>query len=319
MKMDKIIMCEICNTYCKNNYDYDKHSATVKHITNINKMKCKEQQQQQQQQDQESNECITTPPHSCDVCGKKYKFSSGLSRHKHACENKNKNNSTNTPSQSTSYLSSSMSDKEMILFLIKENQDMKTFMKEQQEHIKEQTLILTEIIPKIKSGNTIKNKFNLNIFLNEKCRDAISLCDFIKSLQITFEDLGVTKDKGLEESVGAILLKGLKELNVFKRPIHCTDDKRDTIYIKDEHKWEKDEGNKKLKDSIGCLSRKQIKTLKEWKDTHPDLKVGHEFHDDFIVIFNHICTPITDIGEKRIIKTIAKEMHLHDAVISLED
>jgi hypothetical protein len=174
---------------------------------------------------------------------------------------------------------------------------------------------LIEMLPKICIGNittntttNIKQKFNLNVFLNEQCKDAISLCDFVKSLNITYEDLNVTKVKNLEESVGSIFLRGLKELDIFKRPIHCTDAKRDVMYIKDEDIWKKDEGNEKIKNSINEISRKQVKVLKELKDSDPEIKTNEGKRDDFILTMNHVCTPIPDSGEKRLIKTISKEV-----------
>ena len=148
----------------------------------------------------------------------------------------------------------------------------------------------------------------MNVFLNEQCKDAISLCDFVKSLNITYEDLNVTKVKNLEESVGSIFLRGLKELDIFKRPIHCTDAKRDVMYIKDEDIWKKDEGNEKIKNSINEISRKQVKVLKELKDSDPEIKTNEGKRDDFILTMNHVCTPIPDSGEKRLIKTISKEV-----------
>jgi hypothetical protein len=132
-------------------------------------------------------------------------------------------------------------------------------------------------------------------------------------LQITLDDLNVTREKTLEDSVGNIFLRGLKELDIYKRPIHCTDNKRDIMYIKDEEKWEKDEGNLKLKDTIDAISRKQITTLKQWKDSDPEVaKTSSSKNDNFLTTFNHICTPIPEVGEKRIIKTIGKEVHIVD-------
>jgi hypothetical protein len=164
------------------------------------------------------------------------------------------------------------------------------------------------------NNNThIKQKFNLNVFLNEQCKDAINIGDFINSLKITLDDLNVTREKTLEDSVGNIFLRGLKELDIYKRPIHCTDNKRDIMYIKDEEKWEKDEGNSKLKDTIGAITKKQITTLKQWKDSDPEVaKTSSSKNDDFLMTFNHICTPIPEVGEKRIIKTIGKEVHITD-------
>ena len=200
---------------------------------------------------------------------------------------------------------------ELILQLLKDNESMKIFMKEQNDMLKEMianhnnTTTTTNIRHK-----NIKQKFNINIFLNEQCKDAINLCDFIKSLKVTFHDLEITRDKSLEESVSTIMLRGLKELDVYKRPIHCTDQKRDVMYIKDEQKWEKDDGNVKLKESIDTLSKKQMYTLKELRDSDPEIKTNDDKRDKFLVTMNHVSTPITEINGKKMIKTIGKEIFI---------
>jgi hypothetical protein len=176
------------------------------------------------------------------------------------------------------------------------------------------------------SNNKIKNKtmgntnnnhlnncgnFNINIFLNEQCKDAINLSDFVKSLEITFENLKIVNQTGVEESVSTLILKGLENMDVCKRPIHCTDQKRDVMYVKEEEKWEKDEGNDKLKNSIDDISRRHVYTLKKFKDVNPEIKVGHAMHDDFIQTMNRICTPIEDPGKKRIVKQVGKNVAMN--------
>ena len=184
------------------------------------------------------------------------------------------------------------------------------------------------------SNNKIKNKtmgntnnnhlnncgnFNVNIFLNEQCKDAINLSDFVKSLEITFENLKIVNQTGMEESVSALILKGLENMDVCKRPIHCTDQKRDVMYVKEEEKWEKDEGNDKLKSSIDDISRRHAYTLKKFKDANPDIKVGHAMHDDFIQTMNRICTPIEDPGKKRIVKQVGKNVAMNAQVAIAND
>jgi hypothetical protein len=243
--------------------------------------------------------------HECE-CGKTFKSSSGLRKHKrHLCCTKDN----------------------IIMKLIKDNAEMKELMREQQKFMREQQeqyhKQLVEMIPMVCATNntnlitnnhnhmSIKQKFNLNVFLNEQCKDALNIGDFINSLQITLDDLSVTREKTLEDSVENIFLRGLKELDIYKRPIHCTDHKRDVMYIKDEEKWEKDEGNIKLKDTIGAISRKQIKKLKEWKDSDPEVtKTTSVKNDKFLLTLNHVCTPIPEVSEKRLIKTIGKEVQI---------
>ena len=243
--------------------------------------------------------------HECE-CGKSFKSSSGLRKHKrHLCCTKDN----------------------IIMKLIKDNAEMKELMREQQKFMREQQeqyhKQLVEMIPMVCATNNtnlitnnhnhmnIKQKFNLNVFLNEQCKDALNIGDFINSLQITLDDLSVTREKTLEDSVENIFLRGLKELDIYKRPIHCTDHKRDVMYIKDEEKWEKDEGNIKLKDTIGTISRKQIKKLKEWKDSDPEVtKTTSVKNDKFLLTLNHVCTPIPETSEKRLIKNIGKEVQI---------
>ena len=276
--------------------------------------------------------------YKCIACGNVYKNMSGLCKHRHICKKKilqkiqEKEAVSKTihkeeeceddivescaGAEPTELVSSAIAipekeKDEIIIQLLKDNESMKAFMKEQNNMLKEMMRqINTNGSSTITTTNNIKQKFNINIFLNEQCKDAINMGDFIKSLKITFHDLEITRDKSLEESVSTIMLRGLKELDVYKRPIHCTDQKRDVMYIKDEEKWEKDDGNVKLKESIDTLSKKQMYTLKEWRDSDPELKTNDEKRDKFVTTLNHVCTPIPETSGKRLIKTIGKEIYI---------
>ena len=287
-----IYICDDCSFSCTKNADFNRHLLTKKHYKKIMIFNC--------------DDCHIS-------CTRKIDFNRHLLTKKHA-KNIKTNNSNN---HVTKYDDDNNNDEqikfsnEVIIKLLKDNEEMKKIIVEQTQQQKQ----IMEMLPKMCIGNiitnttnNIKQKFNLNFFLNEQCKDAINMCDFVKSLNITFDDLNVTRDKSLEDSVGSIFLRGLKELDVFKRPIHCTDVKRDVMYIKEEDNWKKDEGNEKLKNTIGEVSRKQVKTLKELKDSDPEIKTNENKRDEFILTMNHVCTPIPDSGEKRIIKTISKEV-----------
>jgi hypothetical protein len=273
--------------------------------------------------------------YKCIACGNIYKNMSGLCKHRHICKKKllqkiqEKEAVSKTiheeecendvvvesyaAAEPTELVTSAILEKEkdeIIIQLLKDNESMKTFMKEQNNMLKEMMRQINTNGSTITTTNNIKQKFNINIFLNEQCKDAINMGDFIKSLKITFHDLEITRDKSLEESVSTIMLRGLKELDVYKRPIHCTDQKRDVMYIKDEEKWEKDDGNVKLKESIETLSKKQMYTLKEWRDSDPELKTNDDKRDKFVTTLNHVCTPIPETSGKRLIKTIGKEIYI---------
>ena len=301
--------CDVCNYTTVRDSQRKRHETTRKHklhkLLSIKKTN--------------ESECELNNANICE-CGKRYAFASGLCLHKKTCIYLKNKSAEDCSSRIIMKLLKD--NEEMKQIIIEQNKQQTQIMMQQQQ---QQTQImmqqqqqqnkLIEMLPKICIGNittntttNIKQKFNLNVFLNEQCKDAISLCDFVKSLNITYEDLNVTKVKNLEESVGSIFLRGLKELDIFKRPIHCTDAKRDIMYIKDEDIWKKDEGNEKIKNSINEISRKQVKVLKELKDSDPEIKTNEGKRDDFILTMNHVCTPIPDYGEKRLIKTISKEV-----------
>ena len=335
MTIIKLFICKNCLFSCGFESDYKRHIKTKKHAKNMdmNHINCcddgphfpiKNDEREEDKMDAnnkindssnivsniranahdsggESDECGV----ECE-CGKSFKSSGGLRKHKRQ--------------------SCSIKDN-IIMKLIKDNAEMKELMREQQKFMRDQQeqyhKQLVEMIPMVCATNNtnlitnnhhhtnIKQKFNLNVFLNEQCKDALNIGDFINSLQISLDDLNVTREKTLEDSVENIFLRGLKQLDIYKRPIHCTDHKRDIMYIKDEEKWEKDEGNVKLKGTIGAISRKQITKLKEWKDSDPEVeKTTSIKNDKFLLTLNHVCTPIPENSEKRLIKTIGKEVQI---------
>uniref|UniRef100_A0A6C0EZV9 C2H2-type domain-containing protein n=1 Tax=viral metagenome TaxID=1070528 RepID=A0A6C0EZV9_9ZZZZ len=273
--LDKIFTCNYCNYRCLKSKHFKQHLMTRKHMDEV--------------QNQVASSATTL--NELDSVGGEDKKQLGFivnECYDESSENKN----------------------DLIIQLLKDNESMKIFMKEQNDMLKEMIANHNTTTTNNIRHKNIKQKFNINIFLNEQCKDAINMCDFIKSLKVTFHDLEITRDKSLEESVSTIMLRGLKELDVYKRPIHCTDQKRDVMYIKDEEKWEKDDGNVKLKESIDTLSKKQMYTLKELRDSDPEIKTNDDKRDKFIVTMNHVTTPITEMGGKKMIKTIGKEIFI---------
>ena len=273
--VDKIFTCNYCNYRCLKSKHFKQHLMTRKHMDEV----------------QNQVASSATALNELDSVGGEDKKQLGFivnECYDESSENKN----------------------DLIIQLLKDNESMKIFMKEQNDMLKEMIANHNTTTTNNIRHKNIKQKFNINIFLNEQCKDAINMCDFIKSLKVTFHDLEITRDKSLEESVSTIMLRGLKELDVYKRPIHCTDQKRDVMYIKDEEKWEKDDGNVKLKESIDTLSKKQMYTLKELRDSDPEIKTNDDKRDKFIVTMNHVTTPITETGGKKMIKTIGKEIFI---------
>jgi hypothetical protein len=201
---------------------------------------------------------------------------------------------------------------ELLLKLIKDNDEMMKIIKGQQEQ-------LNSIIPKIgnitnntsnTTNNTMNNNFNLNVFLNEQCKDALNISDFIDSLKITLEDLLFSKTNGISRGITDVLIKGLKELDIYKRPIHCTDIKRDTMYIKDEDKWLKDDSNEMIKNTIVKIADKERTALQQWAIDNPDWIETERKQIEYLTMMRSICEPIENYNnyERKIIKNIGKEI-----------
>jgi hypothetical protein len=181
--------------------------------------------------------------------------------------------------------------------------------------IREQHELLKELIPKV--GNNITNntnntQFNLNFFLNEECKDAINLSDFVNSLEISMDDLDVTKSQGLVSSISTVLVNGLKQLDVYKRPIHCTDQKRDTIYIKDNHKWQRDEGNIRIKKVFVDIANKEYKAIKTWMDSNPGWENNTRLQDIHHTMLLNVLHEIKDdpVGERKILKCLEQAVFI---------
>ena len=187
-------------------------------------------------------------------------------------------------------------------------------MLKQQEANQQLIKTIQEMTPKIGNGNIIttnNTQFNLNVFLNNECKDAIKLSDFAKTLKITLQDLEFTKTNGIVEGVSSIIMNNLKGMDVHKRPIHCTDLKRETMYIKTDE-WIKDEDNSYVKKFIYMASCYQTRTIQEWMDAHPGWETKEKMHVEYQTICKELYKNIEcdDSAHKKIIKAFAKEVHI---------
>jgi hypothetical protein len=190
---------------------------------------------------------------------------------------------------------------EMIMKLIEQNGKLQ----EQLVSLSKEKNIVNNIV-----NNT--NNFNLNIFLNEKCKDALNISDFIQSLKITLDDLMYTKNKGLVEGITNVMIRGLRKLDVYKRPIHCTDTKRETMYIKDCEKWEKDDNHDKIKNTIVKIANKERNMISVWVDENPDWFDTEATQLEYLTMVRNVCEPIENDEkcEKKIIRNISREVFL---------
>jgi hypothetical protein len=201
--------------------------------------------------------------------------------------------------------------------IIEQNQEFKNLLLEQtlkSHEISKQQIIVNNNnnITNITTHNTTNN-FNLNLFLNEKCKDAISMMDFIDSLHLGTSDIEYTGRHGYVEGITKIFINGLKQLDIHKRPIHCTDLKREILYIKEEQSWEKDDNKTKFKKAINAVVNKNIQQIKPWQDENPQCNILDT--NEYILHLNIMRQSLgggnSEVAEKnndKIIKNIAKEV-----------
>ena len=179
----------------------------------------------------------------------------------------------------------------------------KTLQKQIVELSKERNIIV---------NNTNNNQFNLNFFLNEQCKDAVNISDFVNSLEITMDDLTYTRNQGLVEGISKVMIDGLKQMDLYKRPIHCTDQKRDTIYVRDNHQWARDEGNARMRQAFVDIANKEYFAVKKWMDLHPGWETNSRLQDFHHKMIRNVLHEIKDdpIGERKIMKSIEREIFI---------
>ena len=290
----KNFICELCDFKCSKKGDYNRHLLTAKH------KRCK-------MIGQNTSHLI-----SC-VCGKQYKYDSGYYRHKKVC--KYIESSGNTILENNKKFNSIQDNS--IQYIIEQKNDILNMLYKKDEHIeeiinqnKELRKQVSELIPRIGSNNnTINQKFNINLFLNEKCKDAINLDDFINKITVNLQQLDFTKKKGLAEGISNVIMENMKKLSLYERPIHCTDTKRETLYIKNEDTWHKDQNKTNLKNAIKRTSNKHYDTLECWKNENPDFQNIESKQEYFAKTLSTIGKSVEVIDDK-IIKKICNETHL---------
>jgi regulator of replication initiation timing len=190
----------------------------------------------------------------------------------------------------------------MINTLIHQNQEMLMENKEMRSMVK-------EMIPKI--GNTTINKFNLQVFLNEQCKDAINMSEFIGSLELELADLDDTRRNGYVRGITNIFLRGLRKLELHQRPIHCSDLKREVLYVKDNDAWEKEGSEKsKIKGAIGAVSKRQIGKIKDWEEANPGWSDSESGTQQYIDMICTLTASVDSMLDNKIIRTIAKEVSI---------
>jgi hypothetical protein len=300
-KNNEILHCELCDFKCSKQSDWSRHITTLKHQKWLNGNGLETFGNQ-------NTPSTISPKYSCEKCQKEFKNRSGLWKHKQKCiileptTDFNPDKKSNEPSE-----------KELIMILIKENCELKNMMMDQ--HTSTQNMMMEVIKTGTHNTNNINNShnktFNLHFFLNETCKDAMNITEFVNSIQLQLSDLEKVGELGYVDGISNIIMKNLKQLDVTKRPVHCTDKKREVLYVKDENKWEKeDTENKIIRKAIKKVSHKNILMLPQFKDAHPDCsKSDSKYSDQYNkIIVESFGGPGNDNAKKedKIIKNLTK-------------
>ena len=253
----KTFICKKCNFNCRKQSDYDRHLMTTKHKMLYNAIERK---------------ATNATPRVC-VCGKEYKHAPSYYRHKKKCNFQAKVEANSEP---------------IVEFLLKENHEMKKENLEMKKDNLEMKKMMIDLCKKIEpvSNNTNINShnniFNINLFLNEDCKDAMNMTEFIESIQLSIEDVEKIGMEGQTRALSNILSNKLNEMDIFKRPVHCSDAKKEIIYVKDQDKWEQEEkGKPKLKKALDKIAKESLCKVPEMtSDTDNYVKTISEILKD---------------------------------------
>jgi hypothetical protein len=290
--------CEHCDYSTSRKSQYDRHLATDKHKTVINLLNL-------EQNSSKMFKCI---------CGKSYKYDSGYYRHKKICEMLNAEVEHVEPEEKEK---EKEKEKDHVLDKDKDKELLVTFMKEMKDTMIE---MFKHMQPNNNttmshSHNNSHNKtFNLQFFLNEQCKDALNIDEFVSSIKIKLSDLEDTGRLGYVEGISRILIKNLKDLDTYKRPIHCSDLKREVLYIKSDDKWEKDdENNEQIRSAIKQVANQNIRQIPVWTNEHPECKdPTSKKNDQYLKIVSNAMSGISSEEQTKnvtqIIKNVAKEV-----------
>jgi len=319
--------CDICDYECSHRYDMNKHFMTKKH----------EKKRVFLGKNANEDRFLIKPEvvykeYHCDICSYTTKKLYDYNRHLETYKHKRLTEKRTTNSVDINDMlkdNGILSKDDLILKLFHDNKEMQNFFIDQQkemlrimsetnhETVKAMTAQNNKLLDMVKqpptcntiNGNLNQNHFNINVFLNERCKNAINFSEFIENIKVSREDLENNVKLGFVGGMTKIIVDNLKKQDLSERSIHCTDFKRETIYIKDNDEWTKQENNDKLHKAISTVSTKSIRTLKDWKEENPDYK---DYDSDFYKMSNMIFQNSVAASEKnryypKIIRNIARE------------
>jgi len=283
-KIAKKYYCETCDYKCIKKSEWDRHISTRKHNASYGGVTL------------DDNKSPKIPEYECE-CGNTYKFRQGLWKHKKKCSIDQGKNNNKLPDFDI--------DKELLIKMLLKSQDVMEKLAEAMPQIGNQ-------VHNTNSHNTTNNQFNIQMFLNEHCKNAMNLTDFIQSLPITAETYDSTIENGLTKTMTNMLLNGLNELDIVDRPIHCTDVSRKTLYVKDDDIWEKDNELLHMLKGIRDLSLKQRTLIKKWQDVNNGWATDENLQSKMTKLIGNSMTAIENDEKEtgKIIRSISKNVYL---------
>ena len=301
--------CNLCDFKSSNKKDFNRHLLTAKHEILQNTTKKPQK----------------TPygEYTCN-CGKQYRHHSSLWTHKKTCKN-----------QEASILDDTIYDLEDIdldtdihhknnsICNIDDNSiitELKDIIIKQQAQIEKQQEQIGSIIPLIGNktiNNTQNNKFSIKMFLDEKCKDAINMTDFVNSIKVSLEQLEYTTEHGLTDGLTKTIMDNMNRLSIYERPLHCTDVKRETLYIKDDDKWSKDNSRERMKLAIKGATNANYRALKDWQGVHPDFRKDERLTEYFTDMIVKLGKSLHGIDDK-VLRNICRSTYLRMSDIDID-
>jgi len=301
-------ICEACDFKCSKNSNWINHISTQKHkrLTEANKkmplVEC-------------NNESYTER-FGCE-CGKSYKHYASLCKHRKLCfgtvittPQKQPDNIDNIDDSDDNHEDKQIISTEMVLELMKQNKELQNALIEQNTKMMEMAKTQTVI------HNTTNNTFNLQFFLNEQCKDALNMIEFVNSIKFQLKDLEDAGKYGFVHAITNIFINGLNQLDVYKRPIHCTDFKRETLYVKNENEWVKETQDKKhLKEAVEKVAVRNLRQLSLWQKENPEFEdLDNPVNDTYMKIslnsLGGICQEDEQKNKEKIMRNVMKEVVL---------
>jgi len=300
--------CEKCDYRCSNLFNFTKHCSTRKHkmeIMEINGNK--------------KVATLQTSSYNCAICGKNYATNAGLWKHNKVCKNSSPVNESTNITVLHDDIPGNEPIKNYIMKLVEQNNELKNMFIQQNTELHEKIDILSQHpaqITNIQNNNKTVNNFNLMVFLQERCKDALNMSQFIDTLQINTQSVEYTGAHGYVNGITKIFMDGLNQLDIHERPIHCTDLKRETLYIKENDKWEKDTEEKtKFKHALATVVNRNVAQVSHWEKENPRSQIPetdeYEFYFDIVRQSlgggNH---DVTARNNDKILRAIAGKVYL---------